>query len=192
MKSVLLIFCLTIGFALFAQKKQANTAIDRYAQQLDLQRRDHKLHAKALDHMSPQGGAVMGYYAGKELVLVHTDFGAEYGHTAYTFYLRHDSLLLVKETKEFLKFSNDADYENFEAYRKSHTDAKGNTDLSGWPLEFDDNNRYYFHDAVIVSTNISSLKKTKALSNQELTEKSADLLERLQIHYKELEYVRKK
>lgn len=134
----------------------------------------------------------MGYYAGKELVLVHTDFGAEYGHTAYTFYLRHDSLLLVKETKEFLKFSNDADYENFEAYRKSHTDAKGNTDLSGWPLEFDDNNRYYFHDAVIVSTNISSLKKTKALSNQELTEKSADLLERLQIHYKELEYVRKK
>lgn len=132
-----------------------------------------------------------GYYAGKELVLVHTDFGAEYGHTAYIFYLRHDSLLLVKEIKESLKFSNDADYDNFEVYCKSHTDAKGNTDLSGWPLEIDDDNSYYFRDTVIVSTKISSFKKAKTLSANEIKELNAGLLERLRIHYKELEYIRK-
>jgi hypothetical protein len=167
------------------------SSADRYAQQIDEKRSLKNLTEKSLDYMSMPGGAVSGYFQADKLVLIQTNYGAEHGYISYTYYLRNDSLLLVKELKVFWKFSNEEDYERFEDYRKKHTDEKGVTDLSGWPMETDDDNSYYFHDTVIVDFKIRSFKKPKTVTEDEIAGKNKDLMQRLRIHCKELEYEQK-
>lgn len=192
MKAIFFSFCLIFSLLTYGQKKSNLSSTDHYAQQTDEKRSLNKLTAKSLDHMSIPGGAVTGYYENTALVLIYTTYGAEHGYISYSYYLRHDSLLLVKELKEFWKFSNEEDYERFEDYRKTHTDEKGVTDLSGWPMETDDDNAYYFQDTLIVDFNIRSFKKTKTVTEKEIADMNKDLMRRLRIHCGELAYVRGK
>lgn len=192
MKPLLFYVCLVCSLVTHGQKKKTLFSADRYAQQIDTRQQQNNLTAKSLDHMSVPGGAVTGYYQGDKLVLIQTNYGAEHGYMSYTYYLRHDSLLLVKELKEFWKFSNEEDYERFEDYRKTHTDEKGVTDLSGWPMETDDDNAYYFQDTLIVDFKIRSFKKAKTVTEKEIADMNKDLMRRLRIHCGELEYVRGK
>ena len=192
MKAILFSFCLIFSLLTYGQKKKPLSSADRYAQQIDEKRSLKNLTKKSLDYMSMPGGAVTGYYQDDKLVLIQTNYGAEHGYISYTYYLRNDSLLLVKELKVFWKFSNEEDYERFEDYRKKHTDEKGVTDLSGWPMETDDDNSYYFHDTVIVDFKIRSFKKAKTVTEDEIAGKNKDLMQRLRIHCKELEYRRAK
>ncbi len=192
MKYLIFSGCLLLSLLAYSQKKGKPEAADRYAKQVDAQLQHRELSAKSLDYMSAPGGAVTGYYAGLELVLIRTVYGAEHGYRSYHYYLRHDSLLMVQEVQAFWKLSTGEDYERFETYRKEHTDTSGVTDLSGWPMETDDDNRYYFHDTVIVKAELRSFKKPEMAEKGELAEKNKELLRRLRIHCGELEYVRRK
>lgn len=191
MRSLLLISCLVISTLAYSQKKAKQNPADRYAQQIDEQRQNKTLTVKSLDHMSMPGGSVTGYYDGPKLVLIYTVYSGERGYRSYSYYLRHDSLLLVQEAKVYWKLSTEEDYERFDAYRLKHTDKDGVTDLSGWPMETDDNNRYYFRDTVITGAKILQFKKPEAAEKGEIAEKNKELLRRLRIHCGELEYVRK-
>ncbi len=192
MKSLIVFCCLLVSFPAHSQKNTAQLPADRYAQHIDAKRQEKNLHAKSLDYMSMPGGAVTGYYDGAKLVLIYTAYGAEHGYSSYSYYLRHDSLLLVQEVKAFWKLSTEEDYQRFEAYRETHTDSSGVTDLSGWPMEVDDDNRYYFRDTVIVDVKIKRFKKPKTATQEEIAETNKELLRRLRIHCGELGYERKK
>lgn len=188
MKPLIFFVCLLMAFPAHSQKKTAQSAADRYAQQIDEQRENKTLTPKSLDHMSVPGGAVTGYYLDSKLVLIYTAYGAEHGYQSYSYYLRHDSLLLVQEAQVYWKLSTEEDYERFEAYRLKHTDKEGVTDLSGWPMEVDDNNRYYFRDTVITEAKLLRFKKPEAAQKDKIAEKNKELLRRLRIHFGELEY----
>jgi|GEM_PF-2578373 hypothetical protein len=190
MNYLLLISCLAISFLAHSQKKTTQNPADRYVQQIDARLKSKELSAKSLDHMSATGGSVTGFYSDGRLALIYTVYSGEHGYRSYNYYLRHDSLLLVQETQVFWKLSTEEDYERFEAYRQKHTDKEGVTDLSDWPMEIDDNNRYYFHDTVIVDFKIRSFKKARGATEDEIAETNKELLRRLRIHCKELEYKR--
>lgn len=190
MRSLLLISCLVMACLAHSQKKAKQNPADGYAQQIDEQRQNKTLSAKSLDHMSATGGSVTGYYLGSKLVLIYTVYSGENGYLSYSYYLRHDSLLLVQEAQVYWKLSTEEDYERFDAYRLKHTDKDGVTDLSEWPMETDDNNRYYFRDTAIVKAELKSFKKPKTATKEEIAEKNKELLRRLRIHCGELEYVR--
>lgn len=188
MKHLFLISCLAISILAHGQKKAKQNPADRYAQQIDAQRENKTLSAKSLDHMSATGGAVTGFYSGGRLALIYTVYSGEHGYRAYHYYLRHDSLLLVREIQAFWKLSTQEDYERFEVYRGEHTDSSGVTDLSGWPMETDDDNRYYFSDTTIVDVKVRSFKKPRAATEDEIAGKNKELLNRLRIHCGELGY----
>lgn len=190
MKQLIVAFCLLVSWQAHSQKKNSPAVADRYAKQIDTQLQNKELSAKSLDYMSMPGGAVTGYYDGPKLVLIYTAYGAEYGYRSYSYYLRNDSLLLVQEVEAIWKLSGDEDHERFEVYRKEHTDTSGVTDLSGWPMEIDDNNRYYFRDTVITEAKILRFKKPEAAEKGEIAEKNKELLRRLRIHCGELGYER--
>jgi len=192
MRSIILSFCLLLSLLAHSQKKSRLSSADLYAQQIDARLKNKELSVKSLDHMSPTGGSVTGFYSGEKLVLMYTVYSAEHGYRAYSHYLRHDSLLLVREVQAMWKLSTEEDYVRFEAYSKEHTDSSGVTDLSGWPMEIDDDNRYYFRDTAIVEAKLMSFKKPKPTTKEEIAEKNKDLLHRLRIHCGELEYVRRK
>lgn len=192
MKCLLLICGIAFSLLAHSQKKVTQAAADSYTQQIDKQRQNNTLTAKRLNYMSMPGGAVTGYYSGNKLVLIYTAYGGEQGYRCYNYYLRHDSLLLVHEVQAFWKLSGDEDYERFEAYREKHTDKEGVTDLSGWPMEIDDNNRYYFRDTVIAESKLLRFQKPRGPEKDEIAEANKELLRRLRIHCGELGYERKK
>lgn len=191
MKAILFSLCLLLSLPVWSQKKSLPASAERYALQIDAQRQQNSLIAKSLDHMSATGGSVTGFYAGEKLVLIYTVYSAERGYHAFNYYLRHDSLLLVRELQAMWKLHSEEDYERFDTYRIAHTDSSGVTDLSGWPMDIDDDNHYYFQDTVMVKAELKSFKKPQMAEKSELAEKNKDLLRRLRIHCGELEYRRK-
>ena len=173
-------------FFSFNQMDKSNS-IDKYVVYIDKCLNSKKLVKKDLDRMSVPGGAVSGYYLEKKLVLIKTMYGAEFGCTTYQFYLKNDSLVYVNETKEFLKVPEDSlKYEEFELYIKSHTDKKGNTNLSKWPLETNDNNSYYLSNNIIVDFKLKSFNKPKQTFEDKIAEKNKELIYRFTTHITEL------
>lgn len=170
----------------FKQMDKSND-IDKYIIYIDKCFNSKKLVKKDLDRMSIPGGAVSGYYLEKKLVLIRTIYGAEFGCTAYKFYLKNDSLVFINESKEFLKVPEDSiKYVEFESYMKSHTDKKGNTNLSKWPLETYDDNSYYLSNNTIVDFKLKSFKKPKKAFEDEIREKNKELIYRFTTHIAEL------
>jgi len=160
---------------------------DKYVSEIDNYLKSKKLSEKFLDHMSMIGGAVSGYYLKGNLVLIKTTYGAEHGYTAYSYYIQNDSLVFVKERKEFLKVpEGEAKFQEFEKYSKQHTDKKGSTDLSKWPHETNDNNVYYISGNHIVDFKLKSFNKVKQAFEDEIEEKNKDLIRRYEIHLSEL------
>lgn len=190
MKQLIIAFCLLVSWPAHSQKKFNPAAADRYAKQIDTQLQSKELSAKSLDHMSATGGSVTGFYSDGRLALIYTVYSGEHGYRSYNYYLRHDSLLLVQEAQVFWKLSTEEDYERFEAYRQKHTDKEGVTDLSGWPMEIDDNNRYYFRDTVIAEARLLRFQKPRGPEKNEIAEANKELLRRLRIHCGELGYER--
>lgn len=160
---------------------------DKYVSVIDNYLKSKKLKEKFLDHMSIPGGAVWGYYLKGELVLIKTSYGAEYGYTDYSYYIKNDSLVFVRERKEFLKIpEDDAKQQEFEKHVKQHTNKDGNVDCSKWPLETDDNNVYYINDSHIVDFKLRSFNKVKNVYEDEVEKKNKDLIRRYKIHVEEL------
>ena len=170
----------------FKQMDKPND-VDKYVVYINKCFNSKKLVKKDLDRMSIPGGAVSGYYLENKLVLIKTIFGAEFGCTAYKFYLKKDSLVYVNETKEFYKVPEDSlKYEEFERYIKSHTDKKGNTNLSKWPLETFDNNCYYLSNNIIVDFKLKSFNKPIQAFEDKIAEKNKELIYRFTTHIAEL------
>jgi hypothetical protein len=147
-------------------------SIDAQVKSILAAKKSGQLTVKVLEHMSPSGGALTGYYQGQKLVLIEQQFNAEYGFHALDLYFAHDSLIyVIEEVIELQYFAeNDAAYQ---AYVKKHTNSEGDLDMSNWPKAVEEENHYYFHKDQIISASGKNKGRKSKFTPELLAEKQS-------------------
>lgn len=183
MKHLFTLLALTTLFNVsFAQKREPYPA-DQYVKTINANFKAGKLVKKQLNYMSPLGGDVEGYYLNQKLVFIKTTYGGECGYHSYDFYIKNDTLVFVKEIAKYCKI---IDGDKYTAYIAAHTDRNGNTDMTKWPLETDDNNRYYIDDNHIIDFILKSFVKPTKAYEDIIAAKSKEIIEHYNSHLQEL------